>query len=116
MLVHVTRFTSVQAEVKRQVEEELRRITRRLRLGEGAGTDTVMSHLRQLWEEDFIVTTQGVIEEIEDPAITILSRRMLRYTSPRRRKIRVTGDKRHFDLMSLLSAATSFLAGSRWKI
>ena len=43
MLVHVTRFTSVQAEVKRQVEEEMRRITRRLRLGEGAGTDTIMS-------------------------------------------------------------------------
>jgi len=33
ILVHMTRFTSVQAEVKRQVEEELRRITRRLRLG-----------------------------------------------------------------------------------
>jgi tRNA U55 pseudouridine synthase TruB len=73
MLVHVTRFTSVQAEVKRQVEEELRRITRRLRLGEGAGTDTVMSHLRRLWEEDFVAATEGVIEEVEDPAITILS-------------------------------------------
>jgi hypothetical protein len=73
MLVHVTRFTSVQAEVKRQVEEELRRITRRLRLGEGAGTDTVMSHLRRLWEEDFVLATEDAIEEIEDPAITILS-------------------------------------------
>ena len=73
MLVHVTRFTSVQAEVKRQVEEEMRRITRRLRLGEGAGTDTIMSNSRQFWEDDFVVATEDVIEETEDPVITILS-------------------------------------------
>jgi len=73
MLIHVTRFTNVQAEVRRQVEEELQRISRRLRLGEGAGTDTVHSCLRRLWEEDYVPTTAAVLDETGDPSISAVS-------------------------------------------
>ncbi len=51
MLIHVTRFTSVQAHVHRQVEERVRRL--RQRLTRGIGSDEVIGGLRSLWERDF---------------------------------------------------------------
>lgn len=44
----VSRSTTGSLRSPLQVEEERRRITRGLRLGDGAGTDTVMSHLQRL--------------------------------------------------------------------
>ena len=69
MLIHVTRFTSVQREVRNQVDAELQRIARRLQLGEGQGARTVAQSLKELWESDFIPTTRNVQEEMHDPAI-----------------------------------------------
>jgi hypothetical protein len=63
MLVHVTRFTSVQAAVRSQVEAELNRIRRRIRL-EG---DTTA--LRHLWQSDFEPTTARVIQLTNDPSL-----------------------------------------------
>lgn len=58
MLVHVTRFNSVQDEVRRQVDEHLRllkqRITRRV------GHEAELSRMRKLYEEDFVPTTESV--------------------------------------------------------
>ena len=58
MLIHVTRFTVVQQAVHHQVREELDSIRRRIRRGDGGYPRPVLSELRQLWEEDFIPTTQ----------------------------------------------------------
>lgn len=55
MLVHVTRFTSVQAAVRDQVESEMDRIRRRLRYGRP--DDDVRNRLRTLWEDDFVPTS-----------------------------------------------------------
>lgn len=60
MLVHVTRFTAVQKEVTRQVEDFVRR--RRQRLGRRIGGAEVLSQLRALWEQDFL-PTERVIRE-----------------------------------------------------
>jgi hypothetical protein len=57
MLIHVTRFTSVQQAVYNQVREELSSIRRRIRRGDGGSPRPLLSELRELWEEDFIPTT-----------------------------------------------------------
>ncbi|MCB1885710.1 MAG: Z1 domain-containing protein [Geminicoccaceae bacterium] len=72
MLVHVTRFTAVQKEVKRQVEAALGDIGRRLRHGT-AGGDPVRLALRRLWEEDFLPTTDEVVRVMRDPALPPLA-------------------------------------------
>lgn len=58
MLVHVTRFNSVQNEVRRQVEEHVRvlrqKITRRV------GHEQELARLRSLYEQDFVATTEAV--------------------------------------------------------
>ena len=69
MLVHVTRYTVVQHAVFLQVERLLQQLRRRLVRGESVLTDTIVSGLRQMWEEDFVPTTAAVRGQVEDPAI-----------------------------------------------
>jgi hypothetical protein len=57
MLIHVTRFTSVQQAVYNQVRDELGSIRRRIRRGDGGSPRPLLSELRELWEEDFVPTT-----------------------------------------------------------
>ena len=65
MLVHVTRFTSVQAEVHRQVEHRVRFIRQRLtRQIDAEGT---LDRLRSLWEQDFVEITHRLRQR--DPEI-----------------------------------------------
>ena len=59
MLVHVTRFTSVQKLVTRQVAEYVTGVKRRLKRGTAA--DVLLSDLKALWEEDFLPTTEEVV-------------------------------------------------------
>lgn len=54
MLVHVTRFNSVQSEVHRQVDEHVRHLCQRVQRGIDHGP--VLNRLRELWEKDFIPT------------------------------------------------------------
>ena len=54
MLVHVTRFTSVQAQVHGQIDAYVGRLHQRLKRGIGA--DDAIARLRRLWEDDFIPT------------------------------------------------------------
>lgn len=58
MLIHVTRFTSVQGHVKEQVAAYVdwlkRRLVRRI------DHYDVISQLKQLWESDFLTTTESV--------------------------------------------------------
>lgn len=56
MLVHVTRFNSVQTSVHRQVEERLRHVRQRLLRGIDHGE--ILSSLKLLWESDFLPTTE----------------------------------------------------------
>jgi hypothetical protein len=58
MLIHVTRFNSVQNAVHRQVVEHLRGL--RQRLQRGIGNAEVLKRLRALWETDFVPTTAAV--------------------------------------------------------
>lgn len=73
MLIHVTRYTIVQSEVKRQVEEYLEGIKRRLRYGEGDGQHGLMGELETLWGEDFVPTTVAVRTETDDPLLTLIN-------------------------------------------
>lgn len=63
MLIHVVRYTNVQARVAVQVESALNEILQRLRHGDGARTPSILDEFRQLWESDFVPTTEqcGVI-------------------------------------------------------
>lgn len=62
MLVHVTRFTSVQKLTHQQVEDYIRQIRQQL-TRRTAGHEALLSMLRRLWERDFIPTTQRMLDE-----------------------------------------------------
>lgn len=60
MLVHVTRFQKIQTEVRRQVEAELDLLRAGLRHGAGEkGKFSEYERLRQLWDCDFVPTTEA---------------------------------------------------------
>lgn len=65
MLVHVTRFTSVQDEVHRQIEELVRRmkqrITRRI------DHEILIDELHALWHQDFIATSEIISKTVPEP-------------------------------------------------
>ncbi|MDZ5454438.1 Z1 domain-containing protein [Labrys sp. ZIDIC5] len=60
LLVHVTRFTSVQSAVRSQIEVELDQIRRRLRFGD-AGGEGIRNQLRRLWDDDFVPTSAAFL-------------------------------------------------------
>jgi hypothetical protein len=61
MLVHVTRFNSVQKEVYRQVDEYLRHLAQRV--SRGIGAEHFLDGCRQLYEKDFLATTNEVVAQ-----------------------------------------------------
>jgi hypothetical protein len=66
MLVHVTRFTSVQRAVHDQVDEFVRHVRQRL-LRRTAGHEELLAALRELWDADFLPTTRRMSDErVED--------------------------------------------------
>ena len=60
MLIHVTRYTSVQYEVHRQVDSRVRLL--RQRLTRGIGAEQTIANLRSLWERDFESVTRRAVE------------------------------------------------------
>ena len=56
MLIHVTRFTSVQDAVREQVDDELELLKSRIKFGDGRGP-SIRAELKELWTEDFVPTT-----------------------------------------------------------
>ena len=66
MLVHVTRFNSVQKEVYRQVEEHIRHM--RQRLHRNIEHEMILQRLKALWEEDFKPTSQAIRSSQPDQA------------------------------------------------
>lgn len=69
MLIHVTRFTAVQAVATEQVKDELASLKLRLRYGDGGSSDQLIHELRELWERDFVPTTAM----LDDPDLEPLS-------------------------------------------
>ena len=64
MLVHVTRFNSVQRHVHLQVEEQVRHL--RQRLTRGIGHEEVLADLNSLWQKDFLPTWREVSRDHPD--------------------------------------------------
>ncbi|MFV9475530.1 Z1 domain-containing protein [Advenella sp. RU8] len=64
MLVHVTRFTLVQTQVRRQVEEYVKWITQRLvrKIDDGV----LLTQLQELWESDFELTHNAIRESVQE--------------------------------------------------
>ncbi|GAB6059121.1 Z1 domain-containing protein [Desulfonatronum parangueonense] len=58
MLVHVTRYTSVQQHIHHQVSEQIRHL--RQRLTRSIGHEQVIADLKSLWERDFLPTSQEI--------------------------------------------------------
>lgn len=58
MLVHVTRYVDVQAEVRRQVDEAVKRM--RQRIVRRVDHEALLALMRKLWEEDFLPTSAEV--------------------------------------------------------
>lgn len=68
MLVHVTRFTIVQQDVHRQVEDFVQKM--KLRVTRAIDHESLLEELRQLWENDFVTTTEAIaskLTESEEP-------------------------------------------------
>lgn len=70
MLVHVTRFNSVQNEVASQVEEHVRHL--RQRLARGIGAEDILLRLERLWSTDFLPSNEEISDrspEIGNPGM-----------------------------------------------
>jgi hypothetical protein len=61
MLIHVTRFVSVQEAVHSQVSAYLSNIQRRLQYGDGKREQTIMDEFQDLWDSDFEPTSQDIL-------------------------------------------------------
>ena len=68
MLIHVTRFTSVQDAVRAQVEDELELLKSRIKFGDGGGS-SIRAELKREWTEDFVLTTEEMAAE-DAPRVT----------------------------------------------
>jgi hypothetical protein len=60
MLIHVTRFTAVQKEVHRQVDDHVLRM--RQRILRGTAADELLERIRNLWESDFVTAMNRIRE------------------------------------------------------
>ena len=70
MLVHVTRFTLVQDQVARLIEEELVDIRRQLEFRETGGDSE--ERLKQLWDGDFLANAPVIRELLPDHDLPVL--------------------------------------------
>ena len=68
MLVHVTRFVNVQKQIYDQIRNEVTDLQNRVKWENSDSKDSVMSRLRELWEDDFAPTSQQ-FEDREYPII-----------------------------------------------
>lgn len=60
MLIHVTRYVDVQAQVREQVDEVVRRM--RQRISRKTDAEILLAQLRTLWDEDFVLTRDRIAE------------------------------------------------------
>lgn len=60
MLVHVTRFVDVQHQVAQLIQQQVDSIRRRLAIGEGERRQTLLSDLKNLWQDEFEPTSAQI--------------------------------------------------------
>jgi hypothetical protein len=61
MLIHVSRYVSVQKQLTEKIREELEKLQNRIRYHDGArgrGESGIYEGLRRMWDEDFVPTTR----------------------------------------------------------
>lgn len=73
MLVHVTRFTSVQKEVWRQIAELLSEVKRAVLYGDKNVDGGINARLRALWETDFMPTTMAIRKHLSDTTLSSIT-------------------------------------------
>lgn len=61
MLVHVTRFTSVQEFVNQLIKDELTSLQRRLRYGDGSILNQTLREFEYIWNTDFVLTSSSIV-------------------------------------------------------
>ena len=66
MLIHVTRFTAVQAEVQRQVSDLVKNFRKRLRGFGARERNDLLAEWYRLWHEDFVATSAAVATAIDE--------------------------------------------------
>lgn len=66
MLIHVTRYTAVQEEVRRQVNDLVKNFRKRLRGYGEAERNGLLAEWRELWEYDFLPTSTSVAAGMGD--------------------------------------------------
>lgn len=70
MLVHVTRFVDVQAQLTDVLKEVLKNIVLQLEMQTGPQYESLIADLENTWYEDFVPTTSTVRESLDDICIT----------------------------------------------
>lgn len=68
MLIHVTRYTAVQEEVRRQVDDLVKSFRSRMRGFGAAEKDALLAEWRELWEDDFVPTSGAVATAMDESA------------------------------------------------
>lgn len=68
MLIHVTRYTDVQEEVRRQVADLVKSFRARLRGFGAAERDLLLAEWREFWESDFVPTSAAVATAMNESA------------------------------------------------
>jgi len=71
MLIHVTRWKSVQGLVTHLVTDELTALKRRLRLGEGILLEQTLEEFKYYWEQSFPQTSEAIIGTSLQPLVAI---------------------------------------------
>lgn len=67
MLVHVTRYVVVQNRVAEQVDDRVSYLRDRIRYGDGNSPERILETLQDLWENDFVPTTDAFDPEEARP-------------------------------------------------
>jgi Z1 domain len=62
MLIHVTRFTNIQSKVRTQINREIQFLQNRLCIGDGNSPEQLLIDLEEIWNEDFVKTTEAIID------------------------------------------------------
>lgn len=64
MLIHVTRYVSIQSALAELVKDLVTDLRRRIVYENGASKSSLMTELQQLWEEDFIPTSESIRSKV----------------------------------------------------
>lgn len=67
MLVHVTRFVSVQSHTVNLIRQELVGLQRRIEFGDGKRLPTLLDELKKLWDDEFVPVTKALGNEAGQP-------------------------------------------------